>query len=279
MKEVNMKILGLLLESELLKGLIKFFQEYIESTSLLQVIIEAVVALILVTLIFVFLLKYTNKKWLFISLIFFVVLMALIIFLDLRLLLKAYPFILLIYLFLWIAYYVPTIRTFFEALTKPKNVKNFVNNEEAQEVLIETLIRTVQHLSERNTGAIITIEKEDSLNTFIEKGTRLDSEVTSELLETIFMPGTALHDGAVIIREDRIMCAGTFYPTSETTNIDKLLGSRHRAALGISEVCDAFTIVVSEETGHISVTFDGAITTNVTLDGLKILLKQNIMVK
>ena len=274
-----MKILGLLLESELLKGLIKFFQEYIESTSLLQVIIEAVVALILVTLIFVFLLKYTNKKWLFISLIFFVVLMALIIFLDLRLLLKAYPFILLIYLFLWIAYYVPTIRTFFEALTKPKNVKNFVNNEEAQEVLIETLIRTVQHLSERNTGAIITIEKEDSLNTFIEKGTRLDSEVTSELLETIFMPGTALHDGAVIIREDRIMCAGTFYPTSETTNIDKLLGSRHRAALGISEVCDAFTIVVSEETGHISVTFDGAITTNVTLDGLKILLKQNIMVK
>ena len=125
----------------------------------------------------------------------------------------------------------------------------------------------------------MTIEKEDSLNTFIEKGTRLDSEVTSELLETIFMPGTALHDGAVIIREDRIMCAGTFYPTSETTTIAKTLGSRHRAALGISEVCDAFTIVVSEETGKISVTFDGTLTQNVALDGLRVLLKQNIIVK
>ena len=154
-----------------------------------------------------------------------------------------------------------------------------MNNEEAQKKLIDTLIQTCQHLSERQVGAIITIEKEDSLNTFIEKGTKLDSEVTVELLETIFMPGTALHDGAVIIREDRIMCAGTFYPTSETTTIEKTLGSRHRAALGISEVCDAFTIVVSEETGYISVTFDGTLTRNVALDGLKVLLKQHIIVK
>ena len=198
---------------------------------------------------------------------------------DLQMLFASYKYILLIYLFLWIAFYVPSIRTFFENITKPKNTKNFVNNEEAQEELINTLIKTCQHLSERQVGAIMTIEKEDSLNTFIEKGTRLDSEVTSELLETIFMPGTALHDGAVIIREDRIMCAGTFYPTSETTTIAKTLGSRHRAALGISEVCDAFTIVVSEETGKISVTFDGTLTQNVALDGLRVLLKQNIIVK
>lgn len=274
-----MKTLGILMDSKLLQNLIERFKNYIAGTSTLQFVIEGIIVVGLIVLLFLFLLKYTNKKWLFISLIFFVVLFALIIIFDLRFLYSSYPYILIIYLFLWIAFYVPNIRTFFENLTKPKNTKNFVNNEEAQKKLIDTLIKTCQHLSERQVGAIITIEKEDSLNTFIEKGTKLDSEVTVELLETIFMPGTALHDGAVIIREDRIMCAGTFYPTSETTTIEKTLGSRHRAALGISEVCDAFTIVVSEETGHISVTFDGTLTRNVALDGLKVLLKQHIIVK
>lgn len=274
-----MKTLGILMDSKLLQDLIERFKNYSAGTSTLQFVIESIIVVGLIVLLFLFLLKYTNKKWLFISLIFFVVLFALIIIFDLRFLYSSYPYILIIYLFLWIAFYVPYIRTFFENLTKPKNTKNFVNNEEAQKKLIDTLIKTCQHLSERQVGAIITIEKEDSLNTFIEKGTKLDSEVTVELLETIFMPGTALHDGAVIIREDRIMCAGTFYPTSETTTIEKTLGSRHRAALGISEVCDAFTIVVSEETGHISVTFDGTLTRNVALDGLKVLLKQHIIVK
>ena len=139
-------------------------------------------------------------------------------------------------------------------------------------------MRAVAHLSERQIGAIMTIEREDSLNTYIAKGTTLDSEVTSELLETIFLPGTPLHDGAVIIREDRIMSAGSFYPTSETTKISKNLGSRHRAALGISEVSDAFTIVVSEETGNVSITAEGSLTL-VTLEGLRSFLKENIIIK
>lgn len=274
-----MKFLGILQNSQLFKDFIGFFKGYMEKATMLQMIIEVAIILGLIALLFIFLLKYTSKKWLFISLIFFTILLVVIVLFDLQMLFASYKYILLIYLFLWIAFYVPSIRTFFENITKPKNTKNFVNNEEAQEELINTLIKTCQHLSERQVGAIMTIEKEDSLNTFIEKGTRLDSEVTAELLETIFMPGTALHDGAVIIREDRIMCAGTFYPTSETTTIAKTLGSRHRAALGISEVCDAFTIVVSEETGKISVTFDGTLTQNVALDGLRVLLKQNIIVK
>lgn len=274
-----MKILGLFLKSEILQNILNYFKDYASKQPIYQLVIEAVLIVGLIVLLFLFLLKYTNKKWLFISLIFFVLLYVIIVLCDLKLLYASYKYILIIYLFLWIAFYVPSIRVFFENITKPKNTKNFVNNEEAQKKLIDTLIQTCQHLSERQVGAIITIEKEDSLNTFIEKGTKLDSEVTVELLETIFMPGTALHDGAVIIREDRIMCAGTFYPTSETTTIEKTLGSRHRAALGISEVCDAFTIVVSEETGYISVTFDGTLTRNVALDGLKVLLKQHIIVK
>ena len=272
-------ILGLFIDSSIFKGIMNSLKDYVNKSSIFQVIIEIILILFIMGLIVWFLIKYTNRKWVIISLVFFVSLFLLIVFLDLNILYNAYKYILFVYLIFWASYYIPYTRTFFENLTKPKNNKNFVNNEEAQEELINTLIKTCQHLSDRQVGAIITIEKEDSLNTFIEKGTRLDSEVTSEILETIFMPGTALHDGAVIIREDRIMCAGTFYPTSETTTIAKTLGSRHRAALGISEVCDAFTIVVSEETGHISVTFDGTLTQNVTIDGLRLLLKQNIIVE
>ena len=99
---------------------------------------------------------------------------------------------------------------------------------------------------------VITKEKTQNLNTYIDKGVKLDAEVTVELLKTIFFPNTALHDGAVIIRGDRIMCAGTFYTPSDKPDIQSELGSRHRAAIGISEDSDAFTLVVSEETGRIS---------------------------
>jgi diadenylate cyclase len=223
--------------------------------------------------------KYTNKKWVIFSLTFFIGLFAVIVIADLKMAYRIYKYVLMFYFFVWALYFIPNIRNVFEGLTKPKNNKNFVINEEAQEELIKTLIDSVTYLSERQIGAIITIEKEDSLNTYISNGTTLDSLVTKELLLTIFMPGTALHDGAVISRENRIMCAGAFYPTSETGSIAKTYGSRHRAALGISEKCDAFTIVVSEETGNIAITFDGTLTEKVEYEGLKVFLKQHIIVK
>jgi diadenylate cyclase len=93
------------------------------------------------------------------------------------------------------------------------------------------------------------------------------------------MPGTALHDGAVIIRGKQIMSAAAFYPSTDKNDIPKNFGSRHRAAIGISEVTDAFTIVVSEETGKIAITMDGNLTPNVSLESLRVLLRQNIIVE
>ena len=273
-----MLVLQTILGSNILGELIEGLKEYIAGQNIINMVIEVLLILGMLAFVLFFLYKYTNKKWLTFSIIFFVAFFIVVVILDLKYLYKAYPNILLLYLFVWAMYFAPNIKNVLEGLTKPKNVKNFVNNEEQQMILIDTLIRTVTRLSERQIGAIITIEKEDSLNTYIAKGTRLESEVTCELLETIFMPGTALHDGAVIIRENKIMSAGSFYPTSDTTKISKTLGSRHRAALGISEVSDAFTIVVSEETGNISTTHEGSLTT-VTIDGLQSFLKQHIIVK
>lgn len=178
-----------------------------------------------------------------------------------------------------IVYYVPEIKNIVNPGTKSKASKQFLSNEETKEELINTLIKTVDHLSSRRVGAIITIEKEHTLNTYIEKGVKLDAIVSFELLDTIFHPNTALHDGAVIIRGNQVMCASAFYPSSDKNDIPQQYGSRHRAAIGISEVSDAFTIVVSEETGQLATTIGGTITGNVALDSLRMSLEQHIIVR
>lgn len=157
--------------------------------------------------------------------------------------------------------------------------KNALTDEGAKEKLIETLVAATAYLSSRKIGAIITIEKTQNLNTYIEKGVKLDAEVTVELLKTIFFPNTALHDGAVIIRGNRIMCAGTFYTPSDKPDISSELGSRHRAAIGISEDSDAFTVVVSEESGKISTTLGGTITRELSEEALRLSLTNHIIIQ
>ena len=162
---------------------------------------------------------------------------------------------------------------------KQKNQKNFVFNQEAKEELIETLIKTVEHLSARRIGAIISLEKQNTLTAFITSGVRIDALVTTDLLNTIFFPNTALHDGAVIIRGNRVVYAGAYYPSCEKADIPQSYGTRHRAAIGISEKTDAFTIVVSEETGRISVTIAGTITSGISLDSLRVSLNQHVIIQ
>lgn len=129
---------------------------------------------------------------------------------------------------------------------------------------IEQIIEAVIHLAGKRTGAIIVIEKRVALGEFVETGVRLDARVTSELLKTIFEPGTALHDMAVIIRGDRIAAAKVQLPLAEAGSIDGIeLGSRHRAAIGMTRGSDATVIVVSEETGVISIAQNGKLTRNV----------------
>ena len=168
--------------------------------------------------------------------------------------------------------YSQEIRHEFELLFTNNKVNNSYSSKQEKQEIISILCSTVDYLSKRQIGALITIEKEDSLNTFIEKAIPINSVITQEILTTIFTPGTACHDGAVVIRKNRIMCAGAYFPSTDKYDVPKFLGTRHRAAIGISERYDAITIVVSEETGNISVTTSGVINLELTLDRLEEML-------
>lgn len=119
------------------------------------------------------------------------------------------------------------------------------------------LVDAITYLSAHKTGALITLEKHNSLDQYADKAIPLNAVITKELLINIFYPNTPLHDGAVIIRGNKIRCAGAYYVLAENEDIDKTTGSRHRAALGISEVSDALTLIVSEETGNVSIALNG----------------------
>ncbi|MCH3905325.1 MAG: diadenylate cyclase CdaA [Lactobacillus sp.] len=128
------------------------------------------------------------------------------------------------------------------------------NAVESSENFVKELDKAIQYMSKRRIGALITIQRHTGLEDYIETGIKLDADVTGELLINIFIPNTPLHDGAVIIRDGRIAVAAAYLPLSDSNTIPKKLGTRHRAAVGISEVTDAITIVVSEETGGVTIT-------------------------
>lgn len=142
-------------------------------------------------------------------------------------------------------------------------------NRDAQ--LIKTITNAVESLRNKKTGALITFERESSLEDIIADSIVLDSEVTIELLQAIFNTKAPTHDGAIIIKNGRIACAGAFYNFADGV-VDKTLGSRHRAALGLAQVRDSVTIVVSEETGQVSLAYDGILDRNLNKDSLGITL-------
>jgi diadenylate cyclase len=123
--------------------------------------------------------------------------------------------------------------------------------------IIDEVTSAVVRMARQKTGCLIAIEREVKLNTYIESGVEVDSKISSELLQTIFTPPSPLHDGGIITRLDRIVAASCLFPLSENPNFSKIIGTRHRAALGLSEQSDAVIILASEETGDISVAHDG----------------------
>ncbi len=145
--------------------------------------------------------------------------------------------------------------------------------------LINELVRSVQSLSKNKYGALIVIENETGLLDYINTGVILDGHVSAELLVNIFVPNTPLHDGAVIIRGDRIAAAGCFLPLTDSPYLSKQLGTRHRAALGITENSDCVVIIVSEETGTISVAYEGELTRYLDEKNLKEMLEDLLLVK
>jgi diadenylate cyclase len=135
-------------------------------------------------------------------------------------------------------------------------------SEEEEREMVDDIARAATQLASERIGALIVLERETGLKNFIDTGSRLDSRVKAELLYSIFIPTSPIHDGAVIITGGRIAAAGCFLPLSKDPNIDKRYGTRHRAALGITEDSDAIVVLVSEEAGEAHLVKNGKITTN-----------------
>ena len=146
-------------------------------------------------------------------------------------------------------------------------------------VTIENIVSAVATLSKTNTGALIVIERDIKLGEIIATGVTINSRISKELLEQIFVPNTPLHDGAVVIREDCIMAASCILPLTSNVNLSKELGTRHRAAIGMSEISDCISVIVSEETGKISVTMEGKIRRGFDEESLTNFLKNALAVE
>ena len=169
----------------------------------------------------------------------------------------------------------PEIRRALEQLGRGKIfARTNLQEAEEQNRLIDAMTKSVSYMAKRRIGALISIERETGLNDYIETGIRLDSVVTSELLINIFIPNTPLHDGAVIMHKNKIAAAACYLPLSESPFISKELGTRHRAAICLSEVTDAITIIVSEETGAVSLTSNGDLHRNLSMEEFETRLRK-----
>ena len=142
--------------------------------------------------------------------------------------------------------------------------------------IVQSIVTSCQYMAKRRIGALITIEQDTGVGEYSETGISIDGQLTNQLLTNIFTPNTPLHDGAVIIKNNKIIAAACYLPLSESATISKELGTRHRAALGISEVTDALTIVVSEETGAISCTKNGELLRDIDDKTLTEILTKNL---
>jgi diadenylate cyclase len=157
--------------------------------------------------------------------------------------------------------------------------KRRLRNTKTNNDLAQKLAQTIDFLANRKIGALITIEREVKLSGYINKAMAVNAPVSSELLASIFIPTTPLHDGAVIIRDNTILCAKAYYPSTERTDLPLRFGTRHRAAIGISEQTDALTIIVSEETGNVSVTINRQIDYDVSKETLQLYFEKYLKIK
>ncbi len=158
----------------------------------------------------------------------------------------------------------PEVRRGLEHLGRGSLFKKSQGKNKDEDSTIRAFDKAIQYMSKRKIGALITIERSTGLDEYIETGIPLDADITGELLINIFIPNTPLHDGAVIIKNNKIAASCAYLPLSESNLISKEFGTRHRAAVGISEVSDAVTIVVSEETGDVSLTIDNKLMTHLS---------------
>ena len=167
----------------------------------------------------------------------------------------------------------PEIRTILEQLGRSQLLgRHKVLTVDEREHMVYEMVNAIDYLRKERIGALIVIERDISLGNYIDKAKKLYADLSSDLLIAIFYEGNPLHDGGVIIQGDRITCAGAVFPTSSSSKINRRLGTRHRAALGLAEETDAICIVVSEETGRVSIALKGEMLYNLTLDDVRMML-------
>lgn len=162
----------------------------------------------------------------------------------------------------------PEIRKLLYSLGQNTNLDRFFVHSNSN-TIIDEVIEAVRDMSHTKTGALIVFARISTLQDLVDVGVKLDAKVNAELLKTIFNKHTPLHDGAVVIRNNRIVAASCYLPISQNQNISSVFGTRHRAAVGITETNNVFVVVVSEETGRISVAQNGSLTSGLTIQKLR----------
>jgi diadenylate cyclase len=174
----------------------------------------------------------------------------------------------------------PEIRSVLESIGRTQLLgRHKALTVDEREKMVCEIMEAIESLKKTKTGALIVIERDVSLQEYIEPATKLYADITSELLCNLFFKNSPLHDGGVIIQGNRITCAGSVFKTSMDPNVNKKLGTRHRAALGIAEESDAIALIVSEETGRISIACDGDLNYNLSLDEFRLRLMEELRPK
>lgn len=255
-----------------------FFEYIIKYTRLLR--ISDIIDIIIVAIIFYYLINLIRETRAM-QLVKGIVFLFLVFFISQWLKLNALNYILggamQIGAFALVVIFQPELRNLLERMGRFKvgNIIDFAaDSDDEVHRVIDSVAQAAADMSETHTGALIVMERTTKLGEFISTGTTLDAAVSSGLLENIFVPNTPLHDGAVIIRNSRIVTAGCLLPLTANNNLSRDLGTRHRAAIGLSEVTDAVIIVVSEETGKISIAMNGSLTRNLSRESLAKALKK-----
>lgn len=193
--------------------------------------------------------------------------------------------LLLEYVIMWgplalIIVFQPEIRAVLEQLGRSQLLgRHKILTVDERERMIYEIIQSMDYLRKARIGALIVIERDVSLSDYIDKAKKIYGDLTSELLIALFFPNNPMHDGGVIIQGNRISCAGAVFPTSGNSKINKRLGTRHRAALGIAEETDCIALVVSEETGRLSVAVKGELFYNLSLDDVRMMLVDELRPK
>ena len=174
----------------------------------------------------------------------------------------------------------PEIRSVLEQLGRSQLLgRHKVLTISERERIVYEIGLSLEYLKNHRIGALIVIERDTSLSEYIERSKKLYADISNELLDAIFFPDNPLHDGGVIIQGDKVTCAGAVFPTTVEMKFSKRLGTRHRAAIGISEESDAIAIIVSEETGRISIAINGDLNYNLSLDEAKMLILDELKPK